>query len=174
MQKKSKIRLFSLFVLLTAVIMWCSSQSETISAQDYNNELVALQESALQVVKEYYAELDQTYDGTNLSQIYADLQINLKTLADKAAVASGYKSDHTLKNAVLDYITGLQASLELNEKPTVLLLDGYTGSSQYFYEQDQQKITSWALLFAQDLARLDKDLDLAQAAFAKRHNILLP
>lgn len=70
------------------------------------------------------------------------MQENLSTLADKAQNASGYREDLTLKNAVLDYITGLQTSLDQHEKPIVRLLTSYSGSAQQFYEQDRSSINS--------------------------------
>lgn len=155
------------------MLIGCGSKKPQISAQDYNNELVALQEAALQETKEYYVALDAGYDGKNLSELYGQLQTNLLTLADKAAQFSGYGADLSLKNGVLAYITGLQASLQLYEKPTVELLESYTGSAQSFYEQDQQQISSGILALAKELARLDADLDQVQALFAKKHKLTL-
>lgn len=170
---KIKIWFFSLFWLLILGLCGCGTQKPEISAQDYNNALVALQESALQVTKDYYAALDEWYDGRNLSELYEELQNNLLTLADKAEQFSGYGSDSSLKYGVLAYITGLQASLNLYEKPTVELLESYTGSAQLFYEQDQQKISSGFLALANDLALLDAELDRVQAQFVKKYKLTL-
>ena len=172
---KNRIKVFlSLFVALSLILTWCGSKTSQISAQDYNNELISLQESALDQVKSYFQALDDEYDGQNLSDLYTTMQENLSTLADKAQNASGYREDLTLKNAVLAYITGLQTSLDQHEKPIVRLLTSYSGSAQQFYEQDRSSINSWTLLFAQDLTRLDQALDIAQASFAKRHKLKLP
>ena len=169
-----KIWLVSVFLLLTLLLWWCGTKTPQISVQDYNNDLISLQESAIAQVKSYYQALDQNYDGKNLQDIYSTLQQNLATLADKANSASGYREDFTLKNAVLGYITGLQASLDLHEKPTVLLLTSYSGSAQQFYEQDRAVINSGTQLFAQDLSKLDQMLDLEQVKFAKKHDLKLP
>ena len=164
----------SLFVALSLILTWCGTKTPQISVQDYNNELIALQESALDQVKSYFQALDDKYDGQNLSDLYTTMQENLSTLADKAQNASGYREDLTLKNAVLAYITGLQTSLDQHEKPIVRLLTSYSGSAQQFYEQDRSSINSWTLLFAQDLTKLDQALDIAQSTFAKKHKLKLP
>lgn len=173
-KNRIKVWFLSLFVALSLILTWCGSKTPQISAQDYNNELIALQESALDQVKSYFQALDDEYDGQNLSDLYTTMQENLSTLADKAQNASGYREDLTLKNAVLDYITGLQTSLDQHEKPIVRLLTSYSGSAQQFYEQDRSSINSWTLLFAQDLTKLDQALDIAQSTFAKKHKLKLP
>ena len=173
-KNRIKVWFLSLFVALSLILTWCGSKTPQISAQDYNNELIALQESALDQVKSYFQALDDEYDGQNLSDLYTTMQGNLSTLADKAQNASGYREDLTLKNAVLAYITGLQTSLDQHEKPIVRLLTSYSGSAQQFYEQDRSSINSSTLLFAQDLTRLDQSLDIAQSAFAKKHKLKLP
>ena len=173
-KNRIKVWFLSLFVALSLILTWCGSKTPQISAQDYNNELIALQESALDQVKSYFQALDDEYDGQNLSDLYTTMQENLSTLADKAQNTSGYREDLTLKNAVLAYITGLQTSLDQHEKPIVRLLTSYSGSAQQFYEQDRASINSWTLLFAQDLTRLDQALDIAQASFAKKHKLKLP
>ena len=173
-KNRIKIWFLSLFVALSLILTWCGSKTPQISAQDYNNELIALQESALDQVKSYFQALDDEYDGQNLSDLYTTMQENLLTLADKAQNASGYREDLTLKNAVLAYITGLQTSLDQHEKPIVRLLTSYSGSAQQFYEQDRSSINSWTLLFAQDLTKLDQALDIAQSTFAKKHKLKLP
>lgn len=173
-KNRIKIWFLSLFVALSLMLTWCGPKTPQISVQDYNNELIALQESALDQVKSYFQTLDDKYDGQNLSDLYTTMQENLSTLADKAQNASGYREDLTLKNAVLAYITGLQTSLDQHEKPIVRLLTSYSGSAQQFYEQDRSSINSWTLLFAQDLTKLDQALDIAQSTFAKRHKLKLP
>ena len=173
-KNRIKIWFLSLFVALSLILTWCGSKTPQISVQDYNNELISLQESALDQVKSYFQALDDEYDGQNLSDLYTTMQENLSTLADKAQNASGYREDLTLKNAVLAYITGLQTSLDQHEKPIVRLLTSYSGSAQEFYEQDRSSINSWTLLFAQDLTRLDQALDIAQSTFAKKHKLKLP
>ena len=173
-KNRIKVWFLSLFVALSLILTWCGTKTPQISAQDYNNELITLQESALDQVKFYFQALDDEYDGQNLSDLYTTMQENLSTLADKAQNASGYREDLTLKNAVLAYITGLQTSLDQHEKPIVRLLTSYSGSAQQFYEQDRSSINSWTLLFAQDLTKLDQALDIAQSAFAKKHKLKLP
>lgn len=173
-KNRIKVWILSLFVALSLILTWCGTKTPQISVQDYNNELIALQESALDQVKSYFQALDDEYDGQNLSDLYTTMQENLSTLADKAQNASGYREDLTLKNAVLAYITGLQTSLDQHEKPIVRLLTSYSGSAQQFYEQDRSSINSWTLLFAQDLTRLDQALDIAQSTFAKKHKLKLP
>ena len=173
-KNRIKIWFLSLFVALSLILTWCGSKTPQISAQDYNNELIALQESALDQVKSYFQALDDEYDGQNLSDLYTTMQENLSTLADKAQNASGYREDLTLKNAVLAYITGLQTSLDQHEKPIVRLLTSYSGSAQQFYEQDRSSINSWTLLFARDLTKLDQALDIAQSTFAKKYKLKLP
>lgn len=173
-KNRIKVWFLSLFVALSLILTWCGTKTPQISAQDYNNELITLQESALDQVKFYFQALDDEYDGQNLSDLYTTMQENLSTLADKAQNASGYREDLTLKNAVLAYITGLQTSLDQHEKPIVRLLTSYSGSAQQFYEQDRSSINSWTLLFAQDLTKLDQALDIAQSTFAKKHKLKLP
>ena len=173
-KNRIKVWFLSLFVALSLILTWCGSKTPQISVQDYNNELISLQESALDQVKSYFQALDDEYDGQNLSDLYTTMQENLSTLADKAQNASGYREDLTLKNAVLAYITGLQTSLDQHEKPIVRLLTSYSGSAQQFYEQDRSSINSWTLLFAQDLTKLDQALDIAQSTFAKKHKLKLP
>lgn len=174
MKTKFKSWMLSLFLVLTLMIWWCGSKTPQISPQDYNNELISLQESAIDQVKSYFQSLDDQYNGQNLATLYQTMQENLATLADKAKSASGYQQDLSLKNAVLDYITGLQMSLMQHEEPIVKLLTSYSGSAQEFYEQDRASINSGTQLFAQDLSRLDQELDLAQANFAKKHKLKLP
>lgn len=173
-KNRIKVWLLSLFVALSLILTWCGTKTPQISVQDYNNELISLQESALDQVKSYFQALDDEYDGQNLSDLYTTMQENLSTLADKAQNTSGYREDLTLKNAVLAYITGLQTSLDQHEKPIVRLLTSYSGSAQQFYEQDRSSINSWTLLFAQDLTKLDQALDIAQSTFAKKHKLKLP
>ena len=173
-KNRIKVWFLSLFVALSLMLTWCGTKTPQISVQDYNNELITLQESALDQVKSYFQALDDEYDGQNLSDLYTTMQENLSTLADKAQNASGYREDLTLKNAVLAYITGLQTSLDQHEKPIVRLLTSYSGSAQQFYEQDRSSINSWTLLFAQDLTKLDQALDIAQSTFAKKHKLKLP
>lgn len=173
-KNRIKVWFLSLFVALSLILTWCGTKTPQISVQDYNNELISLQESALDQVKSYFQALDDEYDGQNLSDLYTTMQENLSTLADKAQNASGYREDLTLKNAVLAYITGLQTSLDQHEKPIVRLLTSYSGSAQQFYEQDRSSINSWTLLFAQDLTKLDQALDIAQSTFAKKHKLKLP
>ena len=173
-KNRIKVWILSLFVALSLILTWCGTKTPQISVQDYNNELISLQESALDQVKSYFQALDDEYDGQNLSDLYTTMQENLSTLADKAQNASGYREDLTLKNAVLAYITGLQTSLDQHEKPIVRLLTSYSGSAQQFYEQDRSSINSWTLLFAQDLTKLDQALDIAQSTFAKKHKLKLP
>lgn len=173
-KNRIKVCFLSLFVALSLILTWCGTKTPQISVQDYNNELISLQESALDQVKSYFQALDDEYDGQNLSDLYTTMQENLSTLADKAQNTSGYREDLTLKNAVLAYITGLQTSLDQHEKPIVRLLTSYSGSAQQFYEQDRSSINSWTLLFAQDLTKLDQALDIAQSTFAKKHKLKLP
>ncbi|MBF0981406.1 hypothetical protein HXK74_02105 [Candidatus Gracilibacteria bacterium] len=173
-KNRIKIGFLSLFVALSLILTGCGTKTPQISVQDYNNELISLQESALDQVKSYFQALDDEYDGQNLSDLYTTMQENLSTLADKAQNASGYREDLTLKNAVLAYITGLQTSLDQHEKPIVRLLTSYSGSAQQFYEQDRSSINSGTLLFAQDLTKLDQALDIAQSTFAKKHKLKLP
>lgn len=173
-KNRIKVWFLSLFVALSLILTWCGTKTPQISIQDYNNELISLQESALDQVKSYFQALDDEYDGQNLSDLYTTMQENLSTLADKAQNTSGYREDLTLKNAVLAYITGLQTSLDQHEKPIVRLLTSYSGSAQQFYEQDRSSINSWTLLFAQDLTKLDQALDIAQSTFAKKHKLKLP
>lgn len=151
------------------MIAGCGVESLQISPQAYNNSIIALQESAVDATKTYYTALNTEYNGQNLTSLYADLQASLENLHQQALQASGYANDFTLKNAVVAYITGLQAMLEQYEKPTVELLSMYSGSAQSFYEQDQASIASGVMAIATELSTLDQKLDEQQALFAKKH-----
>lgn len=74
-----------------------------------------------------------------------------------------------LKDAVVDYISGLQLALDSYERPVVELIGAYSGSASEFYRRDTQIFSNYTTQFSQSLAKLDAQMETAQSQFSKKY-----
>lgn len=164
-------KLFKMLTFLTFFLLFvgCWEQEPQISVQEYNNLLISYQIQAVDEVEKYFSSLEKDYNGENLSQIYIHMRDSLNALADKIQEQEARKGDIRLKNAVANYLSGLQSALNEYEMPVVEMLGAYSGQASELYRKDKQKITEYTLKFANILAQLDKQLEEQQVIFAHQH-----
>ena len=163
-----------LFIILCCclLLIGCSSSKQTDKTEviNYNNGLIALQESAVEILQTYFDEIENSYDWKNIQEIYNDAMTSLDELSGKISKVKKYDGDETLKTAVLKYVQWIQTAFSLYEWPVVEMLTDYTWSSLEFYEEDKEFFTEAAMKLSAELTNLDKQLEISYTQFKKDHN----
>ena len=106
-----KIKNLILVFFALLIITGCAKSRPELTAQEYNNKIISFQIQAVDAVNEYFTTLEKKYDGQNLAELYIWLRDQLRSLQDKASLQEGRRRETILKDAVVDYISGLQVSL---------------------------------------------------------------
>ena len=164
-----KIKNLILVFFALLIITGCAKSRPELSAQEYNNKIISFQIQAVDAVNEYFTTLEKKYDGHNLAELYIWLRDQLKSLQDKVALQDGRRRETILKDAVVDYISGLQVALDNYERPVVELIGAYSGSASEFYRRDTQIFSNYMTQFSQSLAKLDAQMETAQSQFSKKY-----
>lgn len=164
-----KIKNLILVFFALLIITGCAKSRPELTAQEYNNKIISFQIQAVDAVNEYFTTLEKKYDGQNLAELYIWLRDQLRSLQDKASLQEGRRRETILKDAVVDYISGLQVALDNYERPVVELIWAYSGSASEFYRRDTQIFSNYTTQFSQSLAKLDAQMETAQSQFSKKY-----
>ena len=135
-----KIKNLILVFFALLIITGCAKSRPELTAQEYNNKIISFQIQAVDAVNE-----------------------------DKASLQEGRRRETILKDAVVDYISGLQVALDNYERPVVELIGAYSGSASEFYRRDTQIFSNYTTQFSQFLAKLDAQMEAAQSQFSKKY-----
>ena len=160
-----------IFVLLVCLMFtWCwGSDIDNKGIEEYNNELMGIQEQAVESLRSYYEGLEKDYDGSNLITMFTWTLDELSLLKSKAEHVSWWKEDDSLKNAIVEYISWMKVAFSTYEWPVVEVLVDYTWQISHFYRDNKELFSQSAMKLAWELAVLDKTLEWEYTIFSEKY-----
>lgn len=164
-----KVWIFA-FCWFLGLLFWCGKSFDPQEFQRYNNSLIAFQEEAVSGLKQYYQNIETIANGDELFELYSGTFSDFWRLYQLVIASESWKGDGDLKVALSSYITWLQLAFELYEKPIVERMGVFSGEKNEYYLESKSLVQESSLLFAAELARLDKVLDAEYWSFIQKYN----
>lgn len=161
---------FFIFCLIFGFLFWCGKRFDFQNFQQYNNTLIAFQEDAVSQLEEYYKKIETISNAEELSGYYLETFLRFGELYHSVEAEKSWDGDASLKTALASYLSWLQLAFEHYEKPIVEKMWAFSGENKNYYRESKALVQESSLLFARELARLDKLLEIEYSAFLQKYN----
>jgi hypothetical protein len=118
-----------LVIWLVLICTGCSQKEDIIITEwieEYNNELITIQEQSVEALESYYKDIEVDYDDKNLLSLYSGTLNRLSFLQQQAESISWRYWDDSLKESIVDYITWIQTLFIEYENPILEVLLNYS------------------------------------------------
>lgn len=165
-----KIWFLWLFLLIFSLAACAKKPDLTAELIVYNDEIVALQTQGVDVLENYYASLEEEFDGSNLAELFEQAQGDLNWLITEAENVPAFQKDQHLQYALVTYLSGLTAAFKYYEAPVLSYFDHFTGQTYALAKEYEKVIAPFAIQLTQEIERLDNEFLKAQADFATRYH----
>ncbi len=165
-------KIWFLWLLLVVFSLTACGKKPDLTAElvAYNDEIVALQVQGGDALENYYAALEEDFDGTNLREFFEQAQKDLIWLIGEAEAFPAFQKDNHLQYALVSYLSWLSVAFEYYETPVLNYFDHFTGQTYALAKEYEKVIAPFAIQLTQEIERLDNEFLKAQADFAARYH----
>ncbi|PZM86691.1 MAG: hypothetical protein DLD55_05035 [candidate division SR1 bacterium] len=137
--------------------------------QNYTNNLLSLQEEAVDLLQDYYQGKNFISGGLSPFELYTSTLESLQRLSQQGSDFPVRKGDAQLRDGVATYLSGLVFAFSGYEGPLMEQLSLSSGAVLLWYQEHRSLISENAMSFAKTLAELDKSLQISYSQFISEH-----